>query len=229
MLIKPLISSYTNLYIEMDLVKTEALALNWYRGEDTSSFWVDGDRTSHILNHGACSTEIVLGLYQEPNAISKLPAFIDCLFIRSIYLGGGEPLTAHELGTFPNLTHFEFIIEISCFKTYKRALSDTLNSELPISCPNLNFIGLYIRSFFLVPISHVDGAESAIENFLEGWLDIHGKVFGTIRVEDGTKPSRWKEKIPLLEMMLNSFELGDCDGLSKSTEIPPNAQVHRPE
>ncbi|PVF96888.1 hypothetical protein CPB86DRAFT_708196 [Serendipita vermifera] len=227
-LIKPLISSRTNLYIDTDDVPVDSLVPICYRRGDASSLWVNKDRISHIFSHGICVTELVLRTYFGPNLVLKLPAYIDCLPIKSLYVDGGETLTALELGTFLNLSHFEFKFEVSRFKAYKRVLKDTLNPKLPLSCPHLGFIGLILQTDSFESILRADGAEYAIEEFLKSWFEIHGKVFGTIRVQDGINPSRWEAKIPLLEKMLDSFELRDVMGYEGRPNFPLTHQFTNP-
>jgi hypothetical protein len=208
----PLVSPHTNLQIEMENQELEAYIVDCHREGMTSSLWINETQTTFTFGHGISVTEIILRSYPKGKPISQMPTFIDCLSITSLSLGRGEPVAPDKLSLFPNLTRFTFIFEVSVTGTERQMLSDTLNPELPISCPKLAFIGMILRKRNPTSVTYLDEAETAVEYFLESWLGIHGEIFGTIRLQDEIKPSRWEVYIPLFEIYLESFELGAVTG-----------------
>jgi hypothetical protein len=232
MLIPRLVSSHTNLQIdvETDDPQSERFPLNCHR-EGASSLWVDQDRTTFVFHHAKSITDITLATYAEVKTITPILAFINGHSITSLFLRGGEPLAPNELGILPNLTHFNFLLQILAVRTNKRTISttlnldkrmlgDTLNSNLPIFCPRLVYIGLILQKNSSKPMTQDDQVDKAIENFLESWVETHGKRFGTIRIQDEIKPSRWGEIIPRLKDLTEAFELGTVTGFESEPDFP---------
>ncbi|PVF96884.1 hypothetical protein CPB86DRAFT_798561 [Serendipita vermifera] len=85
-----------------------------------------------------------------------------------------------------------------------------MDNDLILSCSHLNFIGLILRGSQQSWMGCEDDPGLVIESFLESWVEIYGKVFGTLRVQDEADPWRWETHAPLLEMILENFELGQA-------------------
>ncbi|PVF96882.1 hypothetical protein CPB86DRAFT_826893 [Serendipita vermifera] len=205
-LIPPLVSPDTNLHITMTTNETRSLALNCHREEMESSLWIYNSQSSFLFSHETSLTKIDLGTIYNVEPISQIPVFIDCNSIVSLALME-ECLTSSELILFPSLIRLAFA---SILGEEKNSLTNVLNPDLILSCPNLNFIGLILRGYQQSWMEYDDDTGLVIESFLETWIEIHGKVFGTLRVQDEVDPSRWEAHAPLLEMILENFELGEA-------------------
>ncbi|PVF96883.1 hypothetical protein CPB86DRAFT_786521 [Serendipita vermifera] len=206
-LIPPLITPDTNVYLEAD---TPESPIRLDRGGMVSTLWVDTfRRNSFLIGHQTSLTEILLKEDDNAKLLSQLPVFINCYCITTIDLNGYMP-TSDELNAFPSLARLTILFAVSPADIEKRSLDTTLNQAVPMLCPQLQYIGLILRRMGPQTAAYIDGAAPAVEEFLNHWVRVHGKRFGTIRIQDEINPSRWSRRlVPLFETMLQSFELGD--------------------
>jgi hypothetical protein len=95
-------------------------------------------------------------------------------------------------------------------------LAHVLTPDVMKNCPQLEYIGIVLRK--PQPGSSVrpevadldlgDHAEKAIPNFLKAWVKEYGKQFHRIRVQDERNSTRWEAYLPILESLVDHFELG---------------------
>jgi hypothetical protein len=211
-LVSSLIRPSTHIHLEVAIRTTTALAID-HRNKDTiSSLWVRSKENDLLLVQDNVFTEIKL--YRdditEGNFMSTISAFINPLCITSLSLDGtGNPPPIGLLRQFPNLVNLHFLFLHSKESAPLRSVSTTLNNELAVSFPRLEFIGLTLRNTFpFSPTPYGDGAEYAVKDFLQSWIRMHGAVFRTIRIQDAIKPTRWERHVTILTTLVGSFELG---------------------
>jgi hypothetical protein len=228
--LSPLISPSTNVYIEMGTVENNTLPFNLHREGMLSTLWIDAFRRNSLLfSHQSSLTEIALRVDDHVTPISLAPFFMNCHNVTSLELNG-HLATPNELGLFPNLSQLTILFLVSPADVEKRSLVTTLNASLPRLCSQLKVISLILRRNGATSAAYIDGAGPVIEDFLNYWVDFHGKWFGTIRVQDDINPSRWHRRlIPLFKTMLFCFELGNIAELESSNrpKFPVTRHVYR--
>jgi hypothetical protein len=206
-LIPPLILPHTNVHLEVNLPRFGSFELNYHRETMASTLWVYNNRSSYLLSHEISFTNFILPLRHNTEPLSHISTFIDCSSIASLSLPE-DPFTSAEISIFPNLTRLEFVFPGFNIGVETSSLTNILNHDIPLSCPNLEFIGLVFQDSPRLSIDYPDGASAVIEYFLESWMEIHGRIFGTIRIQDEINPYRWEVYAPVLEIMLETFEIG---------------------
>jgi hypothetical protein len=225
-----LISPFTNVYIEMGAVENNTLTFNLHREGMRSTLWIDAFRRNSLsFSHQFSLTEIALKSDHPIRPISLAPFFMNCHNVTSLELNG-DLATSDELGLFPNLNRLNILFLVSPADVEKRSLVTALNASLPRLCPQLRVIGLILRRNGVPSAAYIDGAGPAIEDFLNYWVDFHGRWFGTIRVQDEINPSRWHRRlIPLFKTMLFCFELENITELDSSNKpkFPATRHVYR--
>ncbi|PVF96889.1 hypothetical protein CPB86DRAFT_816011 [Serendipita vermifera] len=215
-LIPPFIDSSTNVRVEMVPDRENPLKFNCKKKDIPSSLWVRSWQNGFLLDHHTASTEVIFHsktdtkIDTEETSMFMIPTFVSPSFIVSLSLDGrGDPPPIALLQKFPNLTRLHFLFVLSLESAALRSISTTLNGNLARSCPQLEFIGLTLRKAHpKTRIPYSDGAEYAVKDFSKSWLEIHGAIFGTVRLQDEIKPARWERHMSTLKNLVRSFELG---------------------
>jgi hypothetical protein len=173
-----------------------------------TSIWVRSKEDNILFVQGTVFTEVIIHKNHpiEGKFASVIPSFVNPLHITSLSLDGtGNPPPIGLLRRFPNLVNLYFLFVLSEEFAVLRSVFATLNSQLAVSFPRLEFIGLTLRRES--PVPYGDKADYAIKDFLKTWIRLYGSVFRTIRVQDEIQPTRWERQMPILKTLVGSFEL----------------------
>jgi hypothetical protein len=118
--------------------------------------------------------------------------------------------------TFNNLHSLSFPFTPILVNGLPTGLAYVLTYEVRKNCPQLEYIGIVLRKPQpgssarpeVADLDLRDHAEKAIPNFLKAWLKEYRKRFHRIRVQDERNSTRWKAYLPILEPLVDHFELG---------------------
>jgi hypothetical protein len=234
-LIPPLIQPASNLYIEPFPGELRTLSFSELRNDVVSSIWIDRKQRRAIYNHDTGLTELTLDINDDRGDKFTFPRSMNLESVLSLTWINGNPFTVEELAPFMSLVQLSFIYSPSPVGTTNFTLTSTINDDLVLTCPNLSYIGIILRKSSVTSIVFKDDAEEALGNFLDTWIEVHGRIFSTIQIQDEIKPSRWAEYIGPFQGIVESFEVREvtanlaAPGFPKCREFLPEATYTEPK
>jgi hypothetical protein len=234
-LIPPLIQPGLSLYIEPFPGENGPSSFSELRNDAVFSLWVDKRQRRVIYNHDAGLTELTLENNESRWDGFTFPRSMNLESVLSLAWISGDPFTVEELTPFRSLVQLSFIYSPSPVGTTRATLTSTINNELVFTCPNLSYIGIILRKSVLTSVTYKDDAENALADFLDAWIEVHGRVFSEVQIQDEIKPNRWEEYMTTFQGIVESFEVGEVSTnlaapvFPKCREFLPEAIYTEPE
>lgn len=200
-----IITSSTNLQIE------PRPHIEFYRDLPTTAGWIDFENQYFLFQHGSaadsgCLTRVALGNVDRFPLIDRAISSVPRDSIERLFWTGAS-ISDRSLECCPSLVVLAFEFYVAAAGKPKDRLTDVVNDELASSCPHLKYLGITIRRPKAGGILQRDDAEEAIDAFLEAWINSYGETFSIVEICDEYRPKRWMDKLDVLRMCADTFEI----------------------
>jgi hypothetical protein len=172
-------------------------------------------------------TELTLDNNEERQDEFKFPRSMNLKLVLSLAWINVNPFTVGELTPFRSLIQLSFIYSPSPVGTTKVTLTSIINDDLAFTCPNLSYIGIILHKSVVTSIIFKDDAEDALVNFLDTWIEVHGRIFSSIQIQDEIEPDRWAECIITFQGFVESFQVGKVTANLAAPVLPKVASFVR--
>ncbi|KAG9054293.1 hypothetical protein FS842_005566 [Serendipita sp. 407] len=210
----------TNLFIHSRTSDEIILHYHHRRNLPVSAVYIDFADHSLTLNHDTCLTKLYLSLIDPSFPFATLRAFVPTDAVTSLSWTEGRALPAQALGKFSSLNRLSFTFSPRPVGNTEVRLDATINSNLATLCPHLVLLKIHLRKSVISSITYKDGAEDALQSFLESWTDLHERRFPLLWIQDDIRPGRWADLMATFYAFVDNLELGEIDVMENCPKFP---------